>query len=230
MKACPDGKAVVGAAKTTNTNTTKEDRAMDEFWKLFRNVSIVVAVVAVAAAAGWTVGREMVETRTETRRSIESLQERVDERLVALEKEAELKTAVDEIPPVPDDSEQARDTNVDIIRIDETQRGRLGRDDATLLDGSYFDEWVLNVDTTVRVTIEMRSADLDSFLFLSRGRPDTDEWELVASDDDGGDGWNSRLESQELTPGAYTIIANTYGQATGSYTVSVFAGRDDGSE
>ena len=194
---------------------------MDDFWKLFKNVSIVVAVVAVAVAAGWTVGGEMFEIRQETRERIDSLQRSLEERLVTLEKDAEVKTPVDQPPPAPDDLEQARVAGVDTIRIGETERGRLGADDATLLDGSYFDDWILRVDSVVTVTVEMRSGDLDPVLFLSRGRRNSTDWQPLDGDDDSGDGLSARLVVENLDAGDYTITANTYGRSTGSYTLSV---------
>ena len=84
------------------------------------------------------------------------------------------------------------------------------------------DLWVFNVATTQRVTIDMISDDVDSYLVLYTSTTDT-----ALSNDDGGNGNNARLtiEAQAGTPTA--IIATTYGEReSGSYTLRLSIGGD----
>lgn len=62
--------------------------------------------------------------------------------------------------------------------------------------------------------IDMRSDTLDSVLTLEG--PDGDIFE----DDDGGDGYNSRIR-QSLKPGVYYITASSYGDSGGLFTLTV---------
>ena len=71
------------------------------------------------------------------------------------------------------------------------------------------------------VEIDLFSTAFDAFLTLREG---TDiEGRLVASDDDGGQGTNSRIDTA-LSAGTYTIEATSYGPGvTGAFTLRVTA-------
>ena len=71
------------------------------------------------------------------------------------------------------------------------------------------------------VEIDLFSTAFDAFLGLREG---TDvEGRLVASDDDGGEGTNSRI-SRQLSAGTYTIEATSYATGvTGAFTLTVSA-------
>ena len=76
------------------------------------------------------------------------------------------------------------------------------------------------------VEIDLVSSAFDTFLALREG---TDvAGGLVASDDDGGQGTNSRIET-ELSAGTYTIEATSYGTGvTGAFTLTVTGAGDGG--
>lgn len=64
----------------------------------------------------------------------------------------------------------------------------------------------------------MRRGDnsLDCYLYL-----EDPAGKIVASDDDGGDGLNSRIVFRPQTPGTYRIIATNLGDQVGDFTLSV---------
>ena len=76
------------------------------------------------------------------------------------------------------------------------------------------------------VEIDLVSSVFDAFLSLREG---TDvAGRLVVSDDDGGEGTNSRIET-ELSAGTYTIEATSYATGvTGAFTLTVTAAGDGG--
>lgn len=86
--------------------------------------------------------------------------------------------------------------------------------EATLLPGMT-DRYTVSVRSAGDYTIDMRADDLDSHLRLLRGT------EEVASDDDGGDGLNSRIQ-RRLESGDYVIEATSVGSgSTGRYTIGI---------
>ncbi len=84
--------------------------------------------------------------------------------------------------------------------------------------GAYQESWelVLAHDTTAR--IDLVSTVFDAFLVLKDSQGN-----VVASDDDGGDGLNSRIE-RVLAAGTYEIVASSFGaNQTGAYRLTVDA-------
>jgi pre-peptidase len=82
----------------------------------------------------------------------------------------------------------------------------------------YAKFYTFTLSATTTVTIDLRSA-VDTYLYLLRGSGTGGS--IVAADDDGGDGTNSRLRVT-LAAGSYTLEATTYASgATGSFSVSV---------
>ena len=76
------------------------------------------------------------------------------------------------------------------------------------------------------VEIELMSSAFDTWLALREGTDAAGR--LVASDDDGGQGTNSRIAT-ELTAGTYTIEATSYATGvTGAFTLTVTAGGGGG--
>ena len=76
-----------------------------------------------------------------------------------------------------------------------------------------------SLDSPSRVTVDLKSL-ADTYLYLRRGVGQR-SGAAVASDDDGGDGYNSRI-SRQLGAGEYTIEATTYHSSTGgSFTLRV---------
>ncbi len=82
----------------------------------------------------------------------------------------------------------------------------------------YVKHYTLTLDAAATVTIDLTSQDQDTYLFLLRGHgPGGTE---ITHDDDGGEGWNSKLTDISLTPGDYTISASTYrSERTGRFDV-----------
>lgn len=96
--------------------------------------------------------------------------------------------------------------------------GRLERGDSLLGDSTYADVFTFRASESGELVVDMRSADFDAYLIL-RGP----EGETLATDDDGGDGTNSRLSWRVERGRTYRIYANSYGEdrATGLYRLSV---------
>ena len=88
-------------------------------------------------------------------------------------------------------------------------------------DDSFVDVRQLVVKNPTRITVEMRSATLDSVLLLA-----DDKLRFLMVDDNGGGGCDARL-SLTLQPGTYYVISNTYDTPinsctnTGPYTLQV---------
>ncbi|NOX91141.1 MAG: hypothetical protein GXP18_01425 [Gammaproteobacteria bacterium] len=84
--------------------------------------------------------------------------------------------------------------------------------------GRYAKYYTFTLSNSQEVTIDLQSST-DTYLYLLNGSDENGS--VVASDDDGGNGLNSRIV-RILSAGTYTIEATTYGSgATGSFTVSV---------
>jgi hypothetical protein len=96
--------------------------------------------------------------------------------------------------------------------------GELTPASCVLEAGWFADPWELHLETPSRVQIDLMSSQFDAFLILT----DT-AGTLIAWDDDGGVGLNSRLV-RDLGEGSYIVWATTYGQwETGIYDLSVQA-------
>lgn len=88
--------------------------------------------------------------------------------------------------------------------------------DERLPDGSYFQVYTFAGQAGQRITIEMQSRQIDSYLVLfdANGKQ-------IAEDDDSGGGKNARIQVTLSTTGTYTLYANSYeGGKIGNYTLS----------
>jgi hypothetical protein len=75
---------------------------------------------------------------------------------------------------------------------------------------------VLTLAAPTPVRIDLTSEEFDAYLLVT-----DDAGNVVAEDDDGGDGFNSRIVAT-LPAGTYTVWANTFGPGeTGPYQLSV---------
>lgn len=114
----------------------------------------------------------------------------------------------------------ASSKTVSEISVGQTRTGSLTSGDPQLGDGSHMDHWALSISSPTQVDIRLSSSDFDTYLLLGAGSPGNID-RILAEDDDGGGGLNSRIAGT-LEPGSYTIVANSYaGGATGSYELSV---------
>ncbi len=85
--------------------------------------------------------------------------------------------------------------------------------------GRYAWFYTFTLDSTNEVTIDLMSS-ADTYLYLRRGLGRKSS-AVLALDDDGGDGYNSRIR-RSLAAGDYTIEATTYRASTaGSFTLTV---------
>ncbi len=96
------------------------------------------------------------------------------------------------------------------IELDETVEGQL-RSNRTV------DIWTLELAEPTIVTIDLIAVDDDFDPFLEVWSTDGGQ---IAFDDDGGDGFNSRLQWLELDAGSYQVHASAY-SGNGDYTLSV---------
>jgi hypothetical protein len=105
-----------------------------------------------------------------------------------------------------------------VIAVGETRSGTLGAGDCVFDSGHYADAWRLTLASATTVRIDLTSSSFDAYLLLSDANGTT-----IASDDDGGDGFNSRL-TLTLPAGQYTLWATSYNAGeTGAYQLSVAA-------
>jgi len=95
------------------------------------------------------------------------------------------------------------------IKPGQTVAGLLNSGDDQLDDGSYFDAWIFELSAPTEVAIGMSSTEVDPYLSLYQGHPGS-YGTLVGSDDDSG-GIPDALLKASLSPGPYTIMANSYG-------------------
>ena len=92
------------------------------------------------------------------------------------------------------------------ISFGQTINGTLSINDCPLDDGSFYDVYSFSATAGTQVSVSMQSSAFDTFLFLNN--PDGS---VLALDDDGGGGTNSRIGFITLpTTGTYTIFANSF--------------------
>ena len=107
------------------------------------------------------------------------------------------------------------------ISAGQTLTGSLSTSDCRLSDGSYYDTFTFNGSTGQQIAVSM-SSSFDTYLFMF-----SPNGQLLAFDDDGGSGTDSRMPAETgfitlPSSGVYTIGANSYvPSTTGSYTVTL---------
>ncbi|MCH7891285.1 MAG: PPC domain-containing protein, partial [Gemmatimonadetes bacterium] len=85
-----------------------------------------------------------------------------------------------------------------------------------VIDGKPVQAWAFEARAGDFVTVELMSDDFDSYLFVvGPGLPEP------LSDDDGGEGLNSRLDISFPADGVYRVVASSLGGATGMFTLTV---------
>jgi hypothetical protein len=110
------------------------------------------------------------------------------------------------------------------IEVGETKDGVLEPRDEVSGDGPYQDRWTFDARAGARLRVEMRSADLDSYLTVLA--PDG---RVLGSDDDGLGGRDAAVSLRAATAGRYTALASSYGDApaTGAYRITLVEDRGD---
>ena len=121
-------------------------------------------------------------------------------------------------------SEVSRPAQVNELRPDQTVMGRLESGDSVMGDSTYADVFVFRAQRDGEVTIELRSGDFDAYLMVK----DAEGQSTLATDDDGGDGTDSRIRLSVRRGQSYRIFANSYGEdrATGLYRLTLRYGRE----
>ncbi|MBV8858798.1 MAG: pre-peptidase C-terminal domain-containing protein [Acidobacteria bacterium] len=110
------------------------------------------------------------------------------------------------------------------IAVGQTLGGTLSNTDCKLTDGSFYDPYTFSGTAGQQVVLKMNSSAFDTFLFLL-----APNGSVLASNDDGGGGTNSRIppDSGVFTlpsSGTYTVLANSFAPATtGGYSLSLTA-------
>jgi predicted small lipoprotein YifL len=104
------------------------------------------------------------------------------------------------------------------IAFGATETGTLGDDDCLRANGAWQEPWSLELANETVVRIDMESDDVDAYLVVK-----DDLGNAIAEDDDGGDGYDARVEAT-LAAGGYEIVATSFAQGQeGTYTLSVDA-------
>lgn len=107
------------------------------------------------------------------------------------------------------------------LLIGATVRGALDENDSMAPgDSSFYDDYRFQAQSGDRLRITMVSNEFDAFLMLGRGL--ADEFEVLASDDDGLSDTNSLIEHEITESGWYVLRANSYApNSTGAYVISI---------
>ncbi len=127
-------------------------------------------------------------------------------------------------PSTNDRPQAIAEDRSDAVALTAGQRrnGQLQRGDPVMDDGSLFDIYTYQARAGERLSLTMRSGDFDTFLTV--GRMEGDEMELLVRDDDSGGGTNSRAEFTVDRDGPIFIAANALSEGmTGSYTIELAA-------
>jgi hypothetical protein len=100
----------------------------------------------------------------------------------------------------------------------ETFTGRLEAGDSVLGDSTLADFWLFRPTRSGEVVVDLRSGDFDAYLIIQDA-----SGSVLASDDDGGSGTDSRVTVRVRAGATYRILASSYGseRATGSYRLSL---------
>jgi len=100
------------------------------------------------------------------------------------------------------------------LTLGEEVSGALSIADVRGPDDSPMEAWALEGEAGERVTIDLRAAEFDAYLYLiGPGFRDTQ------FDDDGAGGCDARLEVTLLEDGTYTVVASSRTSGMGTYTL-----------
>lgn len=102
--------------------------------------------------------------------------------------------------------------------VDTTQTGDLSDSDPRYYeDNTPYDEYPIQANSGMQLTVEMSSDEFDAFVIVLDGGGDP-----VAGDDDGGGGTNARLVWEIPSSGNYSVLANCFGpDDRGAYEIHI---------
>jgi hypothetical protein len=108
--------------------------------------------------------------------------------------------------------------DLESISFGETREGFIDEGDGSdPVDGDLAEPVSLEAESGTTAVISMESDNIDTYLIL-----EAPDGSVIAEDDDGGGGLNSRIRTQLPQTGTYTIWAGSFsGIDTGLYTLSV---------
>jgi hypothetical protein len=104
------------------------------------------------------------------------------------------------------------------IAVGETKDGVLEPGDEVSADGPYQDRWLVTAPAGARLSVDMRSSDLDSYLVVL-----SPDGRVLAGNDDGAGGRDAEVALRASGAGRYTVLATSFGDepATGAYQVTL---------
>ena len=95
--------------------------------------------------------------------------------------------------------------------------GSLDSTDGVRWGLAHYEEWTFLATAGQRVVVAMESEDVDAYVVVLQ-----DDGTEVATDDNGGSGFNARIDLRAPATGQYTILATSANAgATGRYTIRV---------
>jgi hypothetical protein len=108
-----------------------------------------------------------------------------------------------------------------VIQVGQTVKGQLSAGDPLLrTDSSYYQRWVLPLETGRTVTVDLASDDFDSYVLVTRGRG-----QKLVENDDGGGGCNARVTYTATDDHPVRLVVNSAGKLqTGRFTLRVADG------
>jgi hypothetical protein len=96
-----------------------------------------------------------------------------------------------------------------------TYTGKLDKDDP-LYKGKRHKLFTFEMEEGKTYQIDMKSGQLDSYLFL-----ESPEGEVLAKDDDSGDGLDARIVHKAAKSGRFRIICTNFGGGLGEFTLTI---------
>jgi hypothetical protein len=102
------------------------------------------------------------------------------------------------------------------VAVGSTAVGALANTDCAFGTGKVADWWSVQVTTPLTLRFDLASTEFDAYLYLLSA-----EYEVLAQDDDGGTGTDSRI-TRTMAPGAYYAVVTSYDVGErGAYSLAV---------
>ena len=106
-----------------------------------------------------------------------------------------------------------------LIRVGEVQEGSITFEDPDWGDRGGFDLYRFQASEGQRLLIEMRSDEFDTYLVV--GDKSGGIFNPITQDDDGGGDYDARIRFVAPASGTFWLLAQAYGDGTGSYVLSL---------